>query len=160
MLTRHLSATLGVTYGKAFAYDTVRVGLGLYGYFPNGAKEIFPLEKGMTVYAPVAETRKFVGGGAGYGAPLTDTPKGGRLCTVRFGYADGFLRKRENGTVGFERSARNLCMDTCVREGKEKRGAELPVLTDASQTATVAKTNAYEVLCAATRRAETVYDYE
>lgn len=159
-LTKHLSATLGATLSRAFAYDMVRVGIGLYGYLPDGAKQVLSLEKAMTVYAPVSASRAFETGGAGYGKNLGKTPKEGRLFTLRCGYADGFLRKKENGMIGFENGLNGLCMDACVREGTEIRGEEIPVLTDALITANATGTIPYEVLCAATRRAETEYDYE
>lgn len=166
----HLSATLGSLLGDRFAFDMVRVGIGLYGYLPSGgalldgAKRL-RLKKGMTVYAEVAASRRYAQGGAGYGEEKPLLKKGERLTVLRCGYADGFLRNRKNGTCGFERNVNELCMDACVRKGGtaksgEKKGALLPVMTDADETAKAAGTISYEVLCAATRRAETVYDYE
>ena len=156
----HLSATYGATLGKAFAFDMVRIGLGLYGYEPNGRRTL-GLEKGMTVYAPVVTSRKFSFGGAGYGKTFSksEIEQIGRLSVCRYGYADGFLRQRKNGTVAWERNVNNLCMDACVRKGGEKRPF-VPILTDADETARLAGTISYEVLCAATKRAELIYDYE
>lgn len=159
----HLSATYGATLGKAFAFDAVRVGLGLYGYLPDGADgeaaRLLGLKKAMRVEAEVAATRIYSNGGAGYGT-ARELKKGQRLTVCRFGYADGFLRRRENGTDGEERNVNTLCMDACIRVGKEKRGERVCVLRDADETARKTGTIAYEVLCAATRRAETVYDYK
>lgn len=159
-LTLHLSATAGALLGKDFAFDMVRVGLGLYGYLPIGAKKKLPLKKGMTVYGAVVECRKYAYGGAGYGKELCEREQGKYLSVLRVGYADGFLRNKENGMKGFEKNANNLCMDACIRKGKHKRGEETPILTDADETAKQAGTIAYEVLCAATRRAERIYLYD
>lgn len=159
-LTRHLSATAGALLGESFAFDMVRVGLGLYGYLPDGAEKKIPLKKGMTVYAAAVESRKYAYGGAGYGKELAKHERPNFLSVLRVGYADGFLRKKENGAAGFERNANNLCMDACIRKGKYKRGEEVPILTDAFETAKRAGTIAYEVLCAATRRAERIYLYD
>ena len=84
--------------------------------------------------------------------------KGAPLTVLRYGYADGFLRKKNNGVCGYENNANNLCMDACVRVGEGEKGTWLPVLTDAAETARITGTISYEVLCAATRRAEMVYD--
>ena len=43
-------------------------------------------------------------------------------------------------------------------KGERKRGEYLPVMLDAEKTASKTGTIAYEVLCAATRRAEFVYE--
>ena len=51
-------------------------------------------------------------------------------------------------------------MDVCLREEKRRRGEWVLLLDDAEQTAAATGTIAYEVLCAATRRAELRYDYE
>ena len=159
-LTRHLSATAGSLLGENFAFDMVRVGLGLYGYLPSGAKKKIPLKRGMTVYATAIECRKYSYGGAGYGKELAESERLKCLSVLRVGYADGFLRKKENGTAGYERNANNLCMDACIRKGKYKRGEEVPILTDAEEIAKRTGTIAYEVLCAATRRAKRIYLYD
>ena len=159
-LTRHLSATAGALLGEDFAFDMVRVGLGLYGYLPLGANKKLPLKKAMTVYATVVESRKFAYGGAGYGKELSERERVKFLSVLRVGYADGFLRKKENGANGFKKNANNLCMDTCIRKGKYKRGEKTAVLTDADETAKMAGTISYEVLCSATRRAERIYLYD
>lgn len=165
----HLGGTYGALLGKKYTYDAVRIGLGLYGYLPCGATAKtgvaaatvarLDLQKGMTVYAKAISVRKYVFGGAGYGKELTGK-KPEYLSVYRLGYADGFLRKRKNGVVGWEKNANVLCMDACVRAGKCRRGQWLPVMTDADQTADLTGTVSYEVLCAATRRAEFVYDDE
>ena len=159
-LTLHLSATAGALLGESFTFDMVRVGIGLYGYLPLGAKKKLPLKKGMTVYGAVVECRKYAYGGAGYGKELSKAERVRFLSVLRVGYADGFLRKKENGAAGCERNANNLCMDACIRKGKYKKGEEVPILTDADETAEKAGTIAYEVLCAATRRAERIYLYD
>ena len=112
----------------------------------------------MSVKAQVLLNRKLSFGGVGYGEVVAK--EGERIALIRGGYADGFLRKKENGAHGSERNANNLCMDVCLRESKQKRGAWTYLLTDAEETALQTNTISYEVLCALTRRAESVYDYE
>ena len=163
----HLSATYGALLGEEFAYDAVRVGIGLYGYLPCEASKhtgvsaervkMLSLQKAMTVWAKTTATRLFRFGGAGYGEAYRER-KPNYLSVARFGYADGFLRKKENGTDNFEKNANALCMDVCIREEKGRLGEWLPIMTDAEKTAAWTGTIAYEVLCAATRRAEFVYD--
>ena len=160
----HLSATYGTLLGDEFLFDMARIGIGLYGYLPDGAKDIdktradcLRLKKAMSVYATVAGTRKFIDGGAGYGDEKTPRETD-RLSVVRFGYADGFLRLKDNGTDGYEDNANNLCMDACLRWGDYPKGKRIPIMTDALETAKRTGTISYEVLCAATRRAEMEYD--
>ena len=158
-IKRHLSATYGALLGKKFAFDFARIGIGLYGYLPDGAEDIVnppTLKKAMEIYASVATSRTFTGGGVGYGEEVK-THKHDKLYVLRVGYADGFLRKKENGMYRAEDNANNLCMDACLRFGAYKRGELVPVMTDASQTAKQTGTICYEVLCAATRRATRTY---
>ena len=157
-LKSHLSATYGAFLGKDYAFDMVRIGLGLYGYLPTPELRA-PLKKAMSVYAPVVATRKYIFGGVGYGnAPKDFSAK--TLYTLRVGYADGFLRQKNNGMFGYETNANNLCMDACVRKGKATRGSWLPVMLDADITANSVGTISYEVLCSATKRAERIYCYD
>ncbi len=153
-LTSHLSATYGCLLGREFAFDAVRVGLGLYGYSPIPTE--LPLQKAMSVWAKVTATRRYLCGGVGYGERTLK--KSTPLTLLRVGYADGFLRSKNNGTEGSAQNANNLCMDGCIRTGKGKVGDFAPILLDADKTARETGTIAYEVLCAATRRAELIYE--
>ena len=165
----HLGGTYGALLGRDFCLDMTRVGIGIYGYLPDGISDVsaeamsaLSLEKGMTVYGQAVSNRRISYGGIGYGKALsaneiTDFQK---ITVGRFGYADGFLRQKHNGMNGFENNANNLCMDVCLRKGVKKRGVWVPILTDAAETARLAGTITHEVLCAATRRAEFLYDDE
>jgi alanine racemase len=162
----HLSATSGCLYGKEFAFDMVRVGIGLYGYLPDGligqAKQqgkSLQLKKAMKVYAYSTGIRKIRFGGLGYGKSVSKSmlAKKLRISLLRFGYADGFLRKKHNGTNGNPKNVNNACMDVCMREGRIERGVKTPILLDARETAKQTGTIAYEVLCKATIRAEFIY---
>ena len=166
-VTCHLSATYGTLLGEEFFFDMTRVGLGLYGYIPDGAEDIeektlqtLALEKGMTVYATAVASRKYSHGSMGYGKALEESARERvkRLSVVRYGYADGFFRKKENGVEGSEKHANPLCMDACVKIGGVKTGARICLIDDAQKTAQTADTISYEVLCAATKRAERISD--
>lgn len=168
-LNAYLGATYGALLGEKYSFDGVRVGLGLYGYLPCkagkdtgvalGTVERLDLKKAMTVYAKAIACRTYQFGGIGYGEERT--PEQSKDLTVfRVGYADGFLRQRENGTDGWQTQAGVSCMDACIRQGRFLQGQYLPIMTDAEAVATATGTVAYEVLCAATRRAEFVYDKE
>lgn len=156
----HLSATGGCLLGQEYAFDMVRVGLGLYGYLPDGANAPFSLEKVMRVYARVTASRKYAFGGAGYGAfSKGEEAKQAGLRVLRAGYADGFLRDGKKSVFG-DGQANDLCMDACMLIGKGKRGRYEEILSDAAASARRAGTIVYETLCAATRRAEIEYVYE
>lgn len=159
-LTYHLSATYGALLGKEYAFDMVRIGIGLYGYLPDGCPQLertISLAKGMTVYALVVKNRVYHGGGAGYGDGVALT-RGEGVSLLRVGYADGVLRKKQNGMLG--ENVNSLCMDVCFQKGKKNVGGWVCILEDAERAAKEIGTIAYEVLCAATMRAEFVYAYD
>ena len=157
-LISHLGATYGALLGREYAFDMLRIGLGLYGYLP---KVTLPenlsisLKKAMKVYAKRILSRRYAFGNAGYGKG--EVEKGEYLSIDRFGYADGFLRKKENGANGYEKQVNSLCMDVCLRKGRTEKGKWIPIMTDADEIARVTNTISYEVLCAVTRRAEFIY---
>jgi alanine racemase len=162
--TAHLSATYGSLLGKEFAFDGVRIGLGLYGYFPTDISDTerqvaegLHLQKAMSVQATVTAARKASYGGAGYGVPCINSKQ--NFEVLRFGYADGFLRDKR-GVFPAEDKSQTLCMDVCITNGKRRRGREVTILSNAELQAQAANTISYEVLCAATKRAEFVYEYE
>ncbi len=148
---RHLSATHGCAYLETFALDMVRVGLGLYGYFPT-KKAPFPLEKCMKIYAKVVRTRKHVCGGLGYGKERK-RPKG-FVSILRMGYADGPFRERGKNP---KKICNHLCMDASFWAGKRKE-EYVCVMDDAKAYALRAGTIPYEVLCFFTHRAEFTYE--
>lgn len=139
----HLAASGGILSGKKFFKDGARCGILLYGYPPEGFKaDVKPVLK---VYARRTQITEFIGGGAGYAHARKNYKY---LSTYRLGYADGFARTVPLGE-------NNLCMDAFLRVG----GGELqPVLENAEDYAKRCGTINYEVLCAATRRAEIVYE--
>ena len=159
-LTYHLSATYGALLGKEYAFDMVRVGIGLYGYLPDGCQGLektLDLQKGMTVYALAMKNRVYHGGGTGYGDGVS-VVFGEPFSLLRIGYADGVLRKEQNGMTG--ENVNTLCMDVCFQRGTKKAGDWVCVLEDAERAAKERGTIAFEVLCAATMRAEFVYEYD
>lgn len=162
----HLSATYGTLLGSDFFFDMTRVGIGLYGYVPDGAKDVdevlankLSLRKAMTVYAYAVSSRQYSYGGAGYGKALPNNTPIRYLTAYRVGYADGVLRAKQNGLDGCEKNANNLCMDVCLRTEKKSKGHKIVLMHDAAQAAAGVNSISYEVLCAITKRAERVYDY-
>lgn len=151
----HLSATYGAALGKEFSYDAVRIGLGLYGYLPEGEYEEKPaLKKVMKVYAESVATRRYSFGGVGYGEAV-GKPK--RLSVVRIGYADGCGHAKTDGYEGLKRLAGDFCMDACILEKRMRRGKKVLVFDDAEKAAKRRGTISYEVLCLAGMRAEWRY---
>lgn len=144
-LCRHIAATGGALCGRRYAQDMVRVGLGLYGYAPEGFCAL-ALRPALRVYASVAAARAYRYGGAGYGGYL---PQGGPLSVVRAGYADGFFR------TGQGRNA--LCMDAFVAERPLQKYEDVCLFSDADAYARAHGTVSYEVLVRACSRAVKEY---
>lgn len=97
---RSLSATGGAYLGKAYHFDEVRPGIGLYGGGPKPA-EGSPSHTVVTLTAPVLQVRDIKKGTTvGYGATwMADADT--TLATVGLGYADGFLRSASNRGKAF-----------------------------------------------------------
>lgn len=151
----HLSATYGAAMGKEFSYSAVRIGLGLYGYLPDGEYEEKPeLKKVMKVYAESVTTRRYSFGGVGYGEAV-GKPK--RLSVLRIGYADGCGHGKTEGYDGLKRLGNDFCMDACILEGRIRRGRKVLVFDDAEKVASARGTISYEVLCLAGMRAKWKY---
>ena len=146
-LTRHIAATGGTLASSEYCMDMVRVGIGLYGYLPDG----FTLPEGcispaLSVWSTVVCSRKYRGGGAGYGGYV---PKGEDLSVIRTGYADGFFRARQEGN--------SLCMDAFIEERKLEKYGDVCVLRNADEYAREHGTISYEVLVRAGQRAVKEY---
>ena len=148
-LIRHIAATGGALAASEYRLDMVRIGIGLYGYLPEGfALPQGILKQAMRVYAQVAAVRRRTYGGAGYGVcPY----RGSFLSTVRAGYADGLFRS------GGIKNVNNLCMDAYLTAESHKKYDNVCIFSDANAYAAAQGTISYEVLADAGRRAERVY---
>ena len=144
---RHLSATGGILAGGNRC-DAVRAGIALYGYLPDGFEGTLAVRPALKIYAYVAGSAAFTGGGAGY-APAEKNYK--YLHTLRVGYGDGVFRKDSLGAVG------NLCMDATVREGRAKFGARKLLFESVTEYARAHGTTEYEALVNLTKKSERVY---
>ena len=165
-LTRHLSATAGACLSEEYYFDMVRVGLGLYGYLPegclsfvavkrgSGGKTFSPVRPAMKAYARCVASRAYKSGFIGYGTQTG--ARGEKLHAVNAGYGAGFFRKILNGMSGGENAALP-CMDCTIRRGAQSRGKEICVMKNAEETARTAGTIPYEILCAIGSHAEREY---
>lgn len=134
-LTKHIAATGGVLASGEYRMDAVRVGLGLYGYVPEGFSAPEGLKSALKLYTTVSAARNYSFGGAGYGDYL---PQGKALSVLRAGYADGFFRAASQGN--------RLCMDACVAEAERGKYEEVCVFSDADEYARRHGTISYEAL--------------
>lgn len=154
-LIAHLGATYGATLGKDFAFDAVRIGLGLYGYTPTPCQEL-SLKPVMRVYATCVGTRMYHGGGVGYGTSArTAGLKGKRIALLRAGYADG------TGLSPYAYSdlspLNRFCMDVGFVQSGIMRGEEKELFFSAEELAKAKGTIVYETLCLLGLRAERRY---
>lgn len=142
----HLAAT-GGALGRVGG-EAVRAGIALYGYLPQGFEGALNVKPAAKFYAAVSHNTVPFGGGAGYAAAPERYPS---LCTLRFGYGDGFFRAGGPNAIG------NLCMDACVRAGRAKFASRRLILSDVTAYAKSLGTTEYEVLVRLGARAEKVY---
>lgn len=138
----HLSASGGILRGGRYLCDGVRAGILLYGYAPYGFTSC--TKPVLKVYARLAQTTGFLGGGIGYNKA---DKRYGELGVYRCGYADGFSRTVPLGE-------KTLCMDGFISQNREKT---LCVMDDADDYAKKCNTISYEVLTRVTQRSERVY---
>ena len=93
LLCRHLANSAGTLSDSRLHFDMVRVGLGLYGYFPlNDFESDLKLKPALKVKARVTLVRDVEKGtGVGYGH-FFKTQRKSKLAVVAIGYADGVSR--------------------------------------------------------------------
>lgn len=140
----HISASGGFLFGAH--YDMVRIGILLYGYAPF--KTEFKVAPAMKVYAPVIARRTLRDGdGALYGDKRSD---GGDITLIRYGYADGLMRKQTDGQFN------NRCMDITAIKGNFYKD-EYPVMENADIIAKKCGTISYEILTKCAMRAQKIY---
>ena len=170
---RHCAASGAVLNYPCTHLDMVRPGVALYGHAPDpgcaGLDEL-DLRPAMTLKSRVAAVRDLPGDTpVSYGCTQRVGPRGGRVAVLPIGYADGLhrvLSGKGNVWLGGERRPilGRVCMDMCmvaledgsqVKAGDEAEifGAHLPV----EESAALAGTIQYELLCAVSARVPRVY---
>jgi alanine racemase len=169
---RHICNTSGIIRWPNAQYDMVRLGIGLYGIdaaIPADDNALQPIASLKTSISQVKKIR--AGETIGYNRSGS-MAKGGKIATVRIGYADGYLRAFGNGigkmlvkgvvapTIG------NITMDMCMLDvsGVDVReGDEVIVFNEQQRIEALAEqigTIPYEILTNISQRVKRVYFYE
>ena len=150
----HLASTFGATLGSEYLFDGVRIGLGLYGYFPEGdcPLALFPA---MRAYAYCVASRELGYGGAGYGEARRDL-LGKEVSVLRCGYAEGVgVCAEQSGLL--PPLLGQICMDVCLAKKRYEIGERVCLFTDAAAVAQKRGGSVYEVLCRMALRARRVF---
>ncbi|WP_029289068.1 bifunctional UDP-N-acetylmuramoyl-tripeptide:D-alanyl-D-alanine ligase/alanine racemase [Pedobacter sp. R20-19] len=167
----HIANTSGISRWPDSQLDMVRLGIGLYGfdtalYRNQGLQTVMVLKTTITQVKTVAP-----GESVGYSRKGW-MPNGGKIATIKIGYADGYSRAFGNGvgkmlvngqlvpTIG------SICMDMTILDitgldvsaGDEAIvfNHEHTIMQLASDTATIP----YEILTNISQRVKRVYFYE
>jgi alanine racemase len=154
-----LSASGGAVLGRDYAFDMVRLGIGLYGGNPRSGG-VNPFTTAAVLTGRILQLRRVdKGESVGYGASFR-VGRTSTLATIALGYADGLMRAIGNrgvGAVGGVRApvAGRVSMDmitldvTDVPERALRVGADVEFLGDTislDELARAANTAPYEIL--------------
>lgn len=105
--TKHVANTSTAQLGSRFAYDMVRIGLGLYGY-GDGALKPAKTVCGKIITLNAAE----VGEPIGYGGARLRTKS--KLAVVDVGYANGFPRSMQGSYVSVNGTLCQVVAKVCM----------------------------------------------
>jgi alanine racemase len=168
---RHIANTSGISRWPDSRFDMVRLGIGLYGI--DSAYDTKSLLQTVTsLKTSISQIKSIPAGDTiGYGRE-GKMPQGGKIATVKIGYADGYCRGLGNGkgkmmvrgkvvpTIG------KICMDMCMLDisGIEAaEGDEVIVFNDQIRVEDIARdlnTIPYEILTGISQRVKRIYYYE
>jgi alanine racemase len=168
---KHALNTSGITRWPNALMDMVRIGIGLYG-FDGALKENKGLHTVAVLKTTVTQVKNLKAGETvGYSRKGV-LPEGGKIATVKIGYADGYSRRFGNGvgkmlingqlvpTIG------SICMDMCmlnVTGLNVKTGDEVIVFNGQYTIVDLAAqidTIPYEILTNVSQRVKRIYFYE
>ncbi|MBC6111891.1 bifunctional UDP-N-acetylmuramoyl-tripeptide:D-alanyl-D-alanine ligase/alanine racemase [Pedobacter fastidiosus] len=167
----HIANTSGITRWPDAQMDMVRLGIGLYG-FDSALLNNRGLKTTMVLKTTVTQVKILdAGETVGYSRKGV-MPMGGKIATVKIGYADGYNRAFGNGvgkmlingqlvpTIG------SICMDMTMLDVSAidlKPGDEAIVFNQEHSIMQLAKeinTIPYEILTNISQRVKRVYFYE
>lgn len=162
---KHAANTAGVLGYADAAFDMVRLGIGIYGYYPSPAvdRSKVQLQPALTLKSRIIYLKKVAAGTAvSYGGSYR-APRATSIATVALGYGDGLSRRLSNNGFMLVRGrpvpiAGRVCMDMTmldvgslpqVREGDEvvAYGRQGSGEISLEQVAERLGTISYELLC-------------
>jgi len=168
---KHALNTSGVSRWHIAQFDMVRLGIGLYG-FDNVIETNNSLQTVAVLKTTVTQIKSLnAGESVGYNR-LGVLPMGGKIATVKIGYADGYSRKFGNGVGQMAVNGKmvptigSICMDMCMLDvtGLDvKVGDEVIVFDEKHSIEELARqigTIPYEILTNVSQRVKRVYFYE
>lgn len=167
----HISNTSGISRWPNAQMDMVRLGIGLYG-FDSGLHHNRGLQTVMVLKTTITQVKHLEAGETVGYSRKGIMKEGGKIATVKIGYADGYSRAFGNGvgkmlvnghlvpTIG------SICMDMTMLDvtGIDiKQGDEAVVFNKEHtimQLAEEVNTIPYEILTNISQRVKRVYFYE
>ncbi|MBB2144406.1 bifunctional UDP-N-acetylmuramoyl-tripeptide:D-alanyl-D-alanine ligase/alanine racemase [Pedobacter sp. LMG 31464] len=168
---KHALNTSGITRWPDAQLDMVRIGIGLYG-FDSALDHNSGLQTVAILKTTVTQVKELKPGETvGYSRKGV-LPNGGKIATVKIGYADGYNRNFGNGvgkmlingklvpTIG------SICMDMCMLDitGLNVKTGDEVIVFNHQQTivdlADQINTIPYEILTNISQRVKRVYFYE
>ncbi|WP_293310112.1 bifunctional UDP-N-acetylmuramoyl-tripeptide:D-alanyl-D-alanine ligase/alanine racemase [Pedobacter sp. UBA5917] len=167
----HISNTSGISRWPEAQFDMVRLGIGLYG-FDSALASNRGLQTVMVLKTTVTQVKTLEPGETVGYSRKGIMPNGGKIATVKIGYADGYTRYFGNGVgkmlvngylvpvIG------SICMDMTMLDvtGVDvKPGDEAIVFNQEHTIMQLAKdidTIPYEILTNISQRVKRVYFYE
>ena len=168
-LVRSICNSGGLLYQPAAHGDMVRIGISLYGYYPDGPQRQDD-DSGQTLQPAMRCTSRIIqiktveaGSGISYGHTYI-TERETRLAVLPIGYSDGYFRSMSNRAEVLIQGQRapirgRICMNMCMADisaiGNVEVGDEVVLLgsqdneaIDADEIAGWSGTISYEILCA------------
>ena len=172
---RHAANTAAAIEYPEAALDMVRLGIGIYGYYPSSAvdRQKVRLQSAFSLKSRIVYLKKVSAGTpVSYGGKYL-APRETLVATVPLGYGDGLNRLLSNGGVMLVQGRRvpiagRVCMDMTmldvgslsgVREGDEvvvyghQGSEEISIDAVAMQLGTIS----YEILCNVSHRVPRLY---
>ncbi len=168
---RHLANTSAITRWPAAQFNMVRLGIGLYG-IDSAFNERSPLQNVTSLKTSISQIKEIAPNQTVGYSRAGKMPQGGKIATVKVGYADGYDRAFGNGigkmlingkqvpTIG------KICMDMCMLDitGLNiSEGDEVIVFNGEIRVDEMARTIGtipYEILTGISQRVKRVYYYE
>lgn len=164
-ILRHILNSAGIERFNKYAFDMVRLGIGLHGISAVGAP-LVPVSSFKTYIVAIRQVKADQTVGYGRKGVLA---RDSRIAVIPVGYADGLNRHLSRGVgevmIGGKRApiVGNICMDACmvdvtdidaqVGDEVEIFGKQIPVTELSDKLATIP----YEILTGVSHRVKRIY---